>query len=92
MPKGIRYCKICGSAYEYCRTAITGPEMFRWQDVACCPEHGAQYFERVMEARGQKPAEAPAQQEPEAAKAETKQRSRKKKTAAADPAADEEMA
>jgi hypothetical protein len=25
--------------------------IFRWQDVACCPEHGAIYFAQVAEAR-----------------------------------------
>ena len=45
-----RICKICGKEYPYCKTAINN-NIFRWQDVACCPEHGSEYFARVEEAR-----------------------------------------
>ena len=47
---GKRICKICGKEYDYCKTnRPTG--LFRWQDVACSPGHGAMYFAQVMEAR-----------------------------------------
>lgn len=51
MPKGIRKCKVCGIEYPYCKTNLQ--VAFRWQDVACCPEHAAIYFERIAESRGQ---------------------------------------
>ncbi len=55
MSQGVtRICKVCGKEYPYCHT-ITN-DTFRWQDVACCPEHAAEYFERVAIARGEKPA------------------------------------
>lgn len=51
MAKGTRACKICGKEYPYCKTVV--PEgQFRWQDVACCAEHGQEYLAKVMEARG----------------------------------------
>ncbi len=50
MATGYRRCRVCGGEYEYCRTnADTG--VFRWQDVACSPEHGAIYFAKIAESR-----------------------------------------
>lgn len=48
-------CRVCGKEYEGCRSAKTDPTLFRWQDVACCPEHGEEYLRRVLESRGQAP-------------------------------------
>ncbi len=64
MAKGFRECRICGERYEYCSTD-RNTNIFRWQDVACCPAHGAQYFERVARARAEqaqanRPAPEPA--------------------------------
>lgn len=97
MPKGTRKCKICGCEYEYCRTMITDTGIFRWQDVACCQEHGAQYFQRVLEARGELPAakSADAADGANSAPAEEnapKRKTRKKKTVQAEPTGDKEMA
>lgn len=55
MPTGIRICKVCGKEYPYCKTERR-TTIFRFQDVACCPEHGVIYFERVAESRAPKPA------------------------------------
>lgn len=42
---------MCGQVYEACHTPnLTGA--FRWQDVACCKEHGAQYLKEIMASRG----------------------------------------
>lgn len=49
MAKGTRKCKICGKEYEYCRTETNNK--FRWQDVACCPEHATEYFELIAASR-----------------------------------------
>lgn len=51
MATATRKCKVCGKEYEYCHTFRRDGNIFRWQDVACCPEHGSIYFERVMAAR-----------------------------------------
>lgn len=51
MPKGIRVCSICGVEYPYCKTVTN--DRFRWQDVACCPEHGVQYFKEIAASRGE---------------------------------------
>ncbi len=50
--KGTRICKICGREYKYCKT-FRNTGMFRWQDVACSPEHGAAYFAEIAASRGQ---------------------------------------
>lgn len=46
-----RVCKWCGAEYEGCHTIFNG-NMYRWQDVACCIEHGALYFEAIANDRG----------------------------------------
>ena len=51
MATGFRTCKICGKQYEYCMTNRI--DMFRWQDVACSPEHGALYFQQIADSRGE---------------------------------------
>lgn len=44
-------CRVCGKDYTPCRTGRYKPGVFRWQEVACSPECGSIYFERVLEAR-----------------------------------------
>lgn len=48
--KGTKICKICGAEYPYCQTYRLD-NAFRWQDVACCPEHGAEYLDLIMKSR-----------------------------------------
>lgn len=50
MAKGTRICKVCGKEYEYCKT-WNSTDKFRYQDVACSPEHGAIYFARIAASR-----------------------------------------
>ena len=57
MATATKKCKVCGNEYEYCHTNRTVAGVFRWQDVACCPQHGSEYLARVLESRGQKPIE-----------------------------------
>ena len=45
MPSGTRVCKICGCTYPYCKTVTQN--RFRYQDVACSPEHATEYFRKV---------------------------------------------
>ena len=53
MAIGTKVCKVCGKEYEACRTLRPNlNNEFRWQDVACSPEHGAEYLRRVLVARG----------------------------------------
>ena len=59
---GIRKCKICGREYEYCRT-LRSNTIFRWQDVACCVEHGTEYFAKVAASRGESSSAAIAEPE-----------------------------
>ena len=53
-----RICKICGKEYPFCYTNRTD-DAFRWQDVACCPEHGAEYFKAILISRGEYKEEEP---------------------------------
>ena len=47
-----RICKICGNEYEYCHTTRSAG-VFRWQDVACSPEHASEYLAKIRASRGQ---------------------------------------
>lgn len=50
MAKEIKICRVCGKTYEACRTSkITNT--FRWQDVSCSPECGAEYLSRIKLSR-----------------------------------------
>ena len=51
VPKELKTCRICGRKYEACRTPNTS-KAFRWQDVSCSPECGAEYLRKVQIARG----------------------------------------
>lgn len=44
-----RTCKVCGKEYKACKTPNWG--VWRWQDVACCREHGQIYLVRITESR-----------------------------------------
>lgn len=51
MGKAKLTCRVCGKEYEPCRTAIKNPNVFHWQEVACSPECGARYLQRVRDSR-----------------------------------------
>jgi hypothetical protein len=51
-----KICKICGKEYKYCKTESL-KDIFRWRDVACCLEHGREYFRQVLEARSEDASE-----------------------------------
>lgn len=59
--RGKRVCRLCGKEYEACHTVAPVDGAFRWQDVACCPEHGAEYLRLIMISRGELPAEETAE-------------------------------
>lgn len=46
----MRKCKVCGREYEYCRSKRL-ENSFRWQDVACSPEHGSIYLAEIVASR-----------------------------------------
>ncbi len=50
MPKGTKTCKVCGCEYPYCKTNRPAG-VFRYQDVACSPEHGAKYLKEILASR-----------------------------------------
>ena len=93
MPKGMKTCKVCGKKYEYCRNLVPSNVTFRWQDVACCPEHGEEYLRQVMEARGLAKKTEPAPEAAPVKEATPKKRAGKKKIEAEETqAVDKEMA
>lgn len=53
MAKVKRKCKVCGCEYGVCSTALNTHDRFAYEKVACSPACGAEYFRRVMEARGE---------------------------------------
>ena len=58
MATGTRICKICGVEYPYCKTEYK-EGVFRYQDVACCKEHGSEYLAKVIASREEPKVEAP---------------------------------
>ncbi len=57
MATATKICKVCGKEYEYCHTNRTVAGVFRYQDVACSPEHGSIYLARILESRKEQPIE-----------------------------------
>lgn len=55
MALATKKCKVCGKEYEYCHTMRRTPGVFRYQDVACCPEHGSIYLARIIASRSTQP-------------------------------------
>lgn len=51
MATGIMKCRICGKEYEACRNSMRVDNVFRWQAVACCAEHGSEYFAQILASR-----------------------------------------
>ena len=68
MGKATKICKVCGKEYPYCSSNKF--DMFRWQDVACCQEHGSEYFAAVLAARSGEKAAKQESTEEEPAKEE----------------------
>lgn len=56
MATGTKICKICGKEYECCKTVRHVDGVFRWQDVACCVEHGQEYLNLVLMTRSDTPS------------------------------------
>lgn len=55
MPTAVKKCRVCGKDYEACRAMSRTAGVFRWQEVACSPECGAEYLRRVTQARSPAP-------------------------------------
>ena len=53
MATATRICRVCGKEYKYCRTLREDAGVFRWQDIACCKEHGKQYFDQILASRAE---------------------------------------
>lgn len=52
MATSTRICKVCGKEYPYCKTWL-GVNKFRYQDVACSPKCGAEYFAIIAASRSE---------------------------------------
>ena len=57
-------CRVCGKEYPACYSLRRGDTTFRWQEVSCSPECGAEYLRRILISRGIKQPE-PEQPVPE---------------------------
>lgn len=51
MASAWKKCRVCGKEYEACRNLARIAGVFRWQEVACSPECGAEYLRQIMESR-----------------------------------------
>lgn len=88
MATAIKICRVCGKEYPACHSLRRGDTTFRWQEVACSPECGAEYLRRILISRGELPEEAPAQQAEEPVKVQKKTRRKKAAPAEAEEAAE----
>ncbi len=55
MATAAKKCRVCGKSYEACHTMSKTAGVFRWQEVACSPECGAEYLRLIMESRNPTP-------------------------------------
>ena len=51
MGTAMKQCRVCGKEYEACRSANRIAGVFRWQEVACSEECGAEYLRQINESR-----------------------------------------
>lgn len=51
MPKQRKICRVCGAEYEACQSVRTGSKAFNWREVACSPECGMEYLDRITASR-----------------------------------------
>lgn len=51
MPKQTKKCRVCGASYEACRSVNPVDGVFNWREVACSPECGTIYLEKVIASR-----------------------------------------
>lgn len=51
MPAENKVCRVCGKAYEACRSIKRTDNVFNWREVACSVECGFEYLSRVEAAR-----------------------------------------
>lgn len=51
MPKQTKICRVCGATYEACNSARSGSNAFNWREVACSPECGMVYLDRITASR-----------------------------------------
>ena len=51
MSSAIKVCRVCGKEYVACRSANRNAGVFRWQEVACSPECGTVYLNKINESR-----------------------------------------
>lgn len=80
MAIGTKICRVCGKEYEACHTLRPNLNSeFRWQDVACCPEHGQEYLMKVLKSRGIAQKAEP-EAEPKAEEKPAKKTVRKRKS------------
>lgn len=85
MARGMKVCRICGAEYEGCHTQRPNlNNEFRWQEVACCPEHGAEYLKQILASRGANRQESEEVSAPAVEETGTKKRRSRKKAAPED--------
>ena len=58
-------CRVCGKLYKVCINCQSGRtgSTYNWRRVACSPECGDIYLQRVIESRKPKPVEKASQKE-----------------------------
>ena len=44
-------CRVCGKEHKPCKSAKYDPTVFNWREVACSPQCGQIYLERIIASR-----------------------------------------
>ena len=76
-------CRVCGKEYTPCRSLLYNPSVFNWREVACSPQCGQIYLDRIIASRApveEAPASAEVTIEEAPKKAARKKRTVKKES------------
>lgn len=66
-------CRVCGKPYKICINCGRSGSGYNWRRVACSPECGDIYLQRIIESRQEKPDEEALQENKKEEKVEIKE-------------------
>lgn len=73
-------CRVCGKPYKICINCGRSGSGYNWRRVACSPECGDIYLQRIIESRRTEPVEEASQKIEQEEKVETPKSDEQKET------------